>query len=677
MKIQRTRTGFRAKYSSKTPSPEVERAHRLMSYAEEFEEKWFWETDASGRLTYLSKNIAEQVEMFGVKTIGEQLGSVFRLDQGDAQHSRSLNFHIVARTSFSNYPVRGVKGLSESWWSMSGRPWFDSDGDYLGFVGSGTDLTKIRRQEATIRRLAVTDSLTGLANRQQMQDNLESSLKAPLRGEPHCALMMLDLDGFKGVNDTLGHPVGDSLLVQVAERLSCVVAELGIVGRIGGDEFQILIPDPGDRGSLSELGSKIIEEVSAPYSVDGYSITISCSIGIALSDVESVPEVIVRNADIALYAAKASGRATCLFFENEMLAKAKRRKKLEDDLRTALALDQLELLYQPIVSTHAEKLTGFEALLRWVHPIEGDIAPSEFIPVAEDSGLIHQIGDWVIRTATRAIASLPEDLRVAVNVSPIQFSSPTLLATLVHALAESQINPQRLELEITEGVFIKNADKSQMKFRALKEIGVRLALDDFGTGYSSLSYLQEIPLDKIKIDQSFIKGAVDPRSKNAAIIESIVALSKALGMETTAEGLEHQDEIELIRKLGCSHIQGFVYGPAIDLTDLLPELRSGLRRVRATGPKRSRMPRTEWVRSTTMAVNEHRTPVVLRNISETGALVQDVSFTEQMVGVTVLIELLRDQLFEAKVRWVGNGRAGVEFYEPISLDLLDHEVRRT
>nr|WP_281376455.1 EAL domain-containing protein [Sphingomicrobium lutaoense] len=645
-----------------------------MSYAEEFEDRWFWETDAEGRLTYLSKNVAEQIEMFGIKTIGEPLASVFRLDQGDAQHSRSLNFHIVSRTSFSNYPVRGVRGLSESWWSMSGRPWFDNDGELKGFVGSGTDLTKTRKQEATIRRLALTDSLTGLANRQQMQDNLSGLLNGSLRTKPLCALMMLDLDGFKGVNDTLGHPVGDSLLIQVAERLSSAVAEVGIVGRLGGDEFQILVLEDRSRESLSRLGFKIIDEISAPYSVDGYSITISCSIGISLADADSNPETLVRNADIALYAAKASGRATCFFFEDEMLANAQRRKKLEDDLRTALSSDQFKLMYQPIVATQSEELTGFEALLRWTHPTEGDIAPSEFIPVAEDCGLIQQIGDWVIRSATRIIAELPEDLRVAVNVSAIQFSNPTLLSTLANAIAESQIDPSRLELEITESVFVDNEGRSEKTFRALKDLGVRLALDDFGTGYSSLSYLQDTPFDKIKIDQSFVRGAVDPRSRNSAIIESIVALSKALNMETTAEGVEHQDEIELIRKLGCSHIQGYVYGPAMDITDIIPKLRTGSRKMPAIGPKRSRSPRMSLVRSTMMTLNQDRKPVVVRNISETGALLDQVGDTTEMLGVTVLLDLLQHKLSEAKVRWVGDGRAGVEFHEPISLK--DVEARK-
>lgn len=672
MKAMRTRTGFWAKEPKTASAEEVDRSYRLMSYAEEFEDRWFWETDADGCLTYLSRSVAGQIEMFGLETIGQPITNVFRLDQDEAQHIRSLKFHIVSRTAFTDYPVRGIKGLNESWWSMSGRPWFDVDGEYRGFVGSGTDLTKTRKQDATIRRLALTDSLTGLANRLRMQDHLDALLRPAPQQEIHCALMMLDLDGFKGVNDTLGHPVGDALLIQVAERLSKVVGEAGIVGRLGGDEFQVLVSGKRDPSWLNALAREIIDQISKQYSVDGLSITISCSIGISIATPECNAEALVRNADIALYAAKASGRATALFFEDEMLAKAKWRKQLEDDLRSALNSDQLRLVYQPVVATRTEKLTGFEALLRWKHPVRGEIPPSEFIPVAEESGLIQQIGDWAIRSATQVLTSLPEDLRIAVNVSPIQFSNPALITTVAHSIAKSQIDPSRLELEITESVFLKSESKSKKTFKALKEIGVRLALDDFGTGYSSLSYLQDTPFDKIKIDQSFVRGAVDPRSRNSAIIESIVALSKALNMETTAEGVEHQDEIELIRKLGCSHIQGYVYGPGLDIADLIPELNEGIRKVRAIGPKRSRSPRTKLIRRAKMQVNEVETPVVVRNISETGAMIEHVGFTAQSVGVTVLIEFLENQLSEAQIRWVKeDGRAGIEFYEPITLNSLE------
>lgn len=645
---------------------EVDRASRLMAYAEKFEDRWFWETDADGRLTYLSESVAEQIEAFGIRALGEPLAQVFKLDQSEYEHARSLQFHLVSRTPFDGYPVRGQKGLSESWWSMSGRPWLDANGRYKGFVGSGTDLTKSRKQEATIKRLALSDSLTGLANRQRMQDALIALMEASSNGGSTPAVLLLDLDGFKAVNDTLGHPAGDELLVQVSRRLVSAVGQDGIVGRLGGDEFEVLVPVYSDREVLTSMASNIIEQLSEPYSIDGCSATVSCSIGISVADRDhTTAETLIRNADIALYAAKDGGRATYRFFEDQMLARAKWRKELEDDLRLALNSDQLSLVYQPVVNTITEKLVGFEALLRWEHPIKGAVSPSEFIPIAEESGLIQQIGHWVLRTATSDLAKLPDDLRIAVNVSPIQFSNPNLPSILTSALAESQITPDRLELEITESVFLEDEAASQRIFQSLKSLGVRLALDDFGTGFSSLGYLKKAPFDKIKIDQSFVKGAIDPRSRNSAIIEAIVSLSQTLGMETTAEGVEHQDEIELIRKLGCSHIQGYVYGRGTKLDQILPKLISGSRKVNPIGPKRSRSRRANVLRSGKMIVNDEPVTIRLRNISETGALIDDAEFNDQMIGVKILVEALQDELRSAKIRWVNNKQAGIEFCEPI------------
>jgi diguanylate cyclase (GGDEF)-like protein len=675
MTARHSRLAFWARDAGARSAQEIERANRLMAYAETFEDRWFWETDADGRITYLSKSVAEQIEAFGFRTVGEPLGKVFQLDHGEYEQSRSLQFHLVSRTAFSDYPVRGQKGLSESWWSMSGRPWLDPEGNFQGFLGSGTDLTKTRKQEATIKRLAQSDSLTGLANRRRMHELLNSLLESnsPQRRDP--ALLVLDLDGFKAVNDTLGHPAGDNLLVQVSERLLNAVGEAGIVGRLGGDEFEILVPADSDRESLTDLATKIIEDVSEPYSLDGCSATISCSVGISVAEGDKIcAETLVRNADIALYAAKAGGRATYRFFQDQMLARAKWRKELEDDLRLALASDQLRLVYQPVVNTASELLVGFEALLRWEHPERGMVSPTEFIPVAEESGLIQQIGEWVLRTAVMDLARLPEDLRIAVNVSPIQFSNPALLSILASALGDSQISPDRLELEITESVFLDDEIDSQKTFKSLKALGVRLALDDFGTGYSSLGYLKNAPFDKIKIDQSFVKGAIDPRSRNSAIIAAIVALSETLGMETTAEGVEHQDEIDLIRKLGCTNIQGYVYGQGMSIDQMLPKLKAGARALRPIGPKRTRSARTNLLRIAKMVVHDEPVAIRIRNISETGALIDDADFNDRMIGINILVELLEDELCQAKIRWVQGRQAGIEFCEPISPDFLDNTL---
>jgi len=651
---------------------EREREKRLVAYMEEHEARWFWETDADGCLTYLSSHVASKLEDFGVTTIGARLSDVFRLDESEAEQARSLAFHLVSGTAFSGYPVRGRKGLSDSWWSMSGHPRVDEDGVFQGFIGSGTDLTQIRTHEAEIKRLALSDSLTGLANRQRMQDTLDQLLLRRTGGRQPIALALLDLDGFKTVNDTLGHPVGDELLKQVAQRILRAVGEDGIVGRLGGDEFEIILPFDTSHEKLGAKADKIIWELSQPYWISSDPITISCSIGIALSPEHGEDtETLVRNADLALYAAKDSGRATYKYYEDEMLVSAKWRKEMEDDLRLALGAGQLRLVYQPVVATKTEELVGFEALLRWDHPEKGAISPAEFIPVAEETGLIEPIGEWVLRTATRDLATLPEDLRVAVNVSAVQFANPSLPATVLNAIADAQIDPARLELEITESVFLGDQAATAKMFKSLKDIRVRLALDDFGTGYSSLAYLKSAPFDKIKIDQSFVRGASVAGNRNAAIIEAIVALSKSLGMETTAEGVEHQDEIELIRKLGCSHIQGFVYGGGWRLAELLPRLETGSRKVLPVGHKRSRAPRRKLLRSARMRVNEHTLDVRIRNISSTGAMIDSVNFPKDAVGVDILIELLESEMSPATIRWTGNGQAGIEFGESLDESSLE------
>lgn len=664
--------GFSKRTSSQQIAVDLERSSRLIAYAEDFEDRWFWETGPDGHLTYLSSSVAEKIEAFGLQTVGAPLRDVFQIDQSEEERSRSLQFHLMSRTPFSGYPVRGRKGLHENWWSMSGRPRFREDGSFLGFIGSGSDLTVTRKHEALIERLALTDSLTGLANRQRLRDTLEVSLKSSANGSGSIALILLDLDGFKGVNDTLGHPIGDALLVEVARRLTESVGENCIIGRLGGDEFGLIAPANDGRDGLSELSKRVIEAISKPYSVEGNPIVVSCSIGISVAkDDHSTVESLVRDADLALYAAKEGGRATYRFFAEEMLEKARRRKAVEDDLREALNKEQLYLVYQPIVSTSTETLIGFEALLRWRHPTRGTIFPAEFIPLAEECGLIQQIGDWVIRTAIQDLAELPDDLRIAVNVSAVQFSNPALLSTIASAIGRSGIHPGRLELEITESVFLHDQNASRKVFDSLKALGLRLALDDFGTGYSSLAYLQSAPFDKIKIDKTFVRGAIDSRNRNAAIIRAIVALSKSLGMETTAEGVEYQDEIGLIRELGCSQIQGFVYGTGRSMSELLPMLQTGAREVKPIGHKYSRSPRYSFIRAAKFVINDYERDARIRNVSATGVMIDNVELSDQMVGVSVLIELLENQLSLANVRWVGAHGAGLEFQEPIDLKLLN------
>jgi diguanylate cyclase (GGDEF)-like protein/PAS domain S-box-containing protein len=656
-------------------------AQRLVREHEDQGTGWFWVTDRRGRLTYLSEPIVKEIGIPADQIVGRPLTEIFEMDSAAADTERTLTFHLSSRTSFSGYSVQPAGRNSDRWWAISGRPIVDKIGQYRGFIGSGSDLTAKRQSEAEITRLALFDSLTGLANRQRMRLSLDQSLAQ--QGGPYrpTSLFLLDLDRFKAVNDTLGHQIGDELLKQVAQRLQRCLGEAGLVGRLGGDEFKIVLPGENNRERLAELAKGVIASLSHPYAISGSSISIGCSVGIAVApDDGENSETLIRNADLALYAAKADGRGVHRFYREEMLAGAQSRRMLEDDLRRAIAEGQFHLAYQPVVSTLEAKIVGFEALIRWQHPTRGLISPAEFIPVAEECGLIERIGEWVLRTACDEAAKWPDCVRIGVNVSTIQFASPGLPALVMNVLANSGLAPDRLELEITESVFLNDCASSDQMFARLKALGIRLALDDFGTGYSSLGYLKTAPFDKIKIDQSFVRGAAIAGSRNAAIIKAIVTLANTLGMETTAEGVEIQDEIALIRELGCSHIQGFVYGRPMPAEDVLPLITGQGGSASASGHKTSRPPRTKMLRSANLEAGGLQRQVLIRNMSSTGALIDGIGDAE--VTPEVLIELLDGQMFRAFLRWMRNGKAGLQFAEPFDMGRLktsgeSRSIRRT
>lgn len=652
-------------------------ATRLVAEFEAHSNGWFWQTNSDGDVTYLTEKVARELDAPDLPAIGAPLSRLFRMDSALPETERTIAFHLSSHTAFSNYSVRPAsRAKLERWWSMSGRPIFDEDGVFIGFVGSGSDLTERRRADAEITRLALFDGLTGLANRQRLRLSLDQMLAQPATAQRMTNLFLLDLDRFKAVNDTLGHQMGDALLKQVAQRLQRTIGEAGLVGRLGGDEFQVIMPGEYDRETLAELARRVIFDLSQPYSIEGSAISIGCSIGVAIAPQDGADsETLVRNADLALYAAKGDGRGIHRFFRDELLVGAQSRKQLEDDLRQALVGNQFHLAYQPVVDTRSERIVGYEALLRWAHPTRGMVSPAEFVPVAEDCGLIETIGEWVLRTACAEAAGWPGDVRVAVNVSPIQFANPVLPSLVTSALAKSGIAPHRLELEITEGVFLDESAASEQMFKTLKGCGVRLALDDFGTGYSSLGYLKKAPFDKIKIDQSFVKGATIAGNRNAAIIRAIVSLADALGMETTAEGVENKDEIALIRTLGCSHIQGFVYGKPARAADVLQQLTIGNGMATATGYQITRNPRTAMLRSARIKAGAISGEVRIRNISSTGAMIEGIEADACAVDLDVLIELLEDQMFPAKLRWAADGKAGIEFAETFNLERLGTQVQ--
>ena len=642
------------------------RAEQILNEYEKTGQGWFWETDRRGAIVYVSHTVSEALGVPHVSLIGRRFSDLFQSSQDIQESERSLTFHLTARSAFSELALRAACQDEERWWSLNGRPVYDSFDNFLGYRGSGSDLTEKRRSQEHASRLAHYDSLTGLANRLQMSQTLEKILNAPNLDHRACAVFLLDLDRFKQVNDTMGHPVGDNLLTQVAGRLERAVGQFGRVGRLGGDEFQVILAGHHRREDLAQLARRIIADLSEPYSIDGHRVMIGASVGIAMSPDDGVTsEAIIRNADLALYAAKDGGRGRHHFYAADLHSDAEERRQLEQDLRDALAQGGLELYYQPVVHTSTERITGFEALLRWTHPERGPMSPNKFIPIAEDSGLITQIGEWALRTACRDLASWPESVRVAVNVSPLQFANPALPAVITNALAAAQIDPSRLELEITESVFLSDDDGVDAMFSALKRVGVRLALDDFGTGYSSLGYLKKAPFDKIKIDQSFVRGATITGSRNGAIIASIVSLAEALGMETTAEGVETLDELDLVRMLGCSHVQGYIYEKPLSLGQASKKLETGLTAI-AKGPRAARAVRHTMLRKVLL---DHAGQVyhgTIRNISATGAMVEGLWNVPP--GTIFRIMLAEGQVVTATARWCQEDRMGVEFSSSLTLD---------
>lgn len=647
------------------------RAQRFVSAFEEQASGWFWETDAQGIFTYLSPQIRQALEQKGGNPIGRHFTDIFQLDPNTGSIQRSVVFYLSTHSAFRDYPLISKARGGAAIWAVSGRPKIDNAGQFTGFVGSGTDLTEQRDSQLEVLRLAYLDGLTGLANRPRMAGWLNHSIMTRTSGFNPTALMMIDLDNFKPVNDTLGHQAGDDLLKQVAQRLKRIVPHGDFVGRIGGDEFQVILARDSARSDVEQLAHALIDAISQPYVIAGSPIKIGCSVGIAVSPEhgETATEL-VRNADLALYAAKDAGRGKSCIYTDDLLVAAQHRKQMEDDLRDAIARGELSVSYQPVVSTATSLVSGYEALVRWLHPVSGAISPSDFIPVAEEAGLIEQIGEWVLRTAVHDAVTMPGDIRVAVNVSPIQFRNPKFAAIVANALASSGLDPARLELEITEGVFLNDDDRAAQMFRALKALGVRLALDDFGTGYSSLGYLRNAPFDKIKIDKSFVRGAITDGHRKAAIIRAIVTLADAFGMETTAEGVEQQDEIAFVRELGCSHIQGFVYGKAEPLATVLRSFAGHMLHVMPIGHEKSRSPRFKVLRAAKLIIGQSKTEVKVRNISKNGAMIEGPMPGMSNAGQEILIELLEGQQWTGNVRWRRDGKAGLYFPRAINNELL-------
>ena len=646
-------------------------AKKALNFVDEFENSgrgWFWETDSLGTLSYVSQQLAEDFHCDPEALLGRQFTDLLSVDHASesSEERKTLGFHLSARFPFSDVVVRPASE-EDVHWSLSGNPIFDDRGRFLGFRGIGTDLTEQRKSEREITRLARFDSLTGLPNRAMMRQTLDEALRNASIRQKGCTLFMIDLDRFKNVNDTLGHPIGDALLRQVADRLKSVMGNHGQVGRLGGDEFQAVLPGTVDIGLLESLARTLIEQVSRPYQIEGHKVMIGASVGIAIGDPgRASADALVRNADLALYAAKAAGRGKHCFYEAAMHSEAAERQLLENDLRQAIERGELSVHYQPIVRTAGEEISGFEALCRWQHPTRGPISPAKFVPLAEEAGLIGKIGEWVLRTALEEAARWPNHVLVAVNLSPLQFNDPHVSEIVAKHLAETGVSPERLELEITEGVFLAEGDSTDETFAKLKKIGVRLSLDDFGTGYSSLGYLKKAPFDKIKIDQSFVRGAASATNRNAAIIRAIVTLAETLGMDSCAEGVETHDDLQLIRELGVSMVQGFIFGKPSEAS-IARELANSVT-VEAEGYACTREPRHRLMRRAMTCIDGAMVEVKLRNISSMGAMV-DCNLPVAP-GTELAIDIVGVGPVRGVVRWAQAGRFGVQFGQVFDLTRL-------
>lgn len=635
---------------------------KLLESLEKSDLGWFWASDADGKIAYLSQPAAQRAGKPVEEITGRSITDVFQpVENSDgAGQERPLKFQLAARNSIKPVTVRIDMGQGQSWWEIAAVPQTNSFGKFTGYHGIARDVSDTYERTRNAQKLSRYDSLTGLSNRHRMSHHLGATLNAFKASKRSCAIMLIDLDRFKQVNDTMGHPAGDELLKQVAGRLQRVLGANVEIGRIGGDEFQVVIPDEDDRGVLGELGLRIIQMVSQPYSINGLRAVIGCSIGIAVAPFDGInEEELVKAADLALYSAKGGGRGQFRFYSSDLRDKASYRHQIEADLRDAIARDELEMHYQPIVDVKTHQVSCVEALMRWNHTDRGMISPGDFIPVAEDVGLIRELGEWALNKVCETVQTWPGDVRAAVNVSAVQFVSDDFVEIVKQALQTTGIKPSRVELEITESVFVGDIERAFRVFHELKGLGVRLSLDDFGTGYSSLSYLRDAPFDKIKIDQSFVRGCTAEDNKNEAIIAAIVSLARALGMETVAEGVETKDELAAVTDEGVTHLQGMLFSMAIPGAEIVERLEAGELVFTPRGPEKYRSERRTEFRKVGLIHDNDRYNVFLRNLSKTGAKVEGL--LEVPIGTKIVIDLGGGQLVVATVRRSEGFSQGVEF----------------
>ncbi|WP_084396171.1 putative bifunctional diguanylate cyclase/phosphodiesterase [Henriciella aquimarina] len=542
----------------------------LLRDFEESTSDWLWQTDANGTLVDIPMpTLGEKGSSFQAMAKGGDIGSLFL-----PTDTKNTLMRCLERKQGFRDLVLNVDNEDGAWWSLTGKPIYDTVGRFIGFRGVASDITQSKAIEDRIAYMAHYDPLTGLPNRACLHEQLEKIALTPVEEGNERALLWLDLDNFKWVNDTLGHPAGDELLCQVASRLNEHIGSAEIIARLGGDEFAILVEMHG-RDALLDCIQNLSDRLNEPYEIWGSIVHCGASIGVRIVEQHSMDiDTLLKHADLALYQAKESGKRTWCVFTPELAEKAKARRGIELDLHRALENEELTLYFQPQMCAHTGRIVGCETLIRWNHPSRGLIGPNNFIQHAEDSGIITRLGDWALREALFAARRLPDDMGISVNISPLQIHSSSLVTTIVNALAVNQIDPSRLELEITESVLMSDTEFTLDRLNQLKDIGVRIALDDFGTGFSSLNYLRRFPFDKLKIDKSFVED-IDHNDDSRAITQATLELARALNMTCTAEGVETESQKQFLTEIGCDELQGFMISrpqPLEKLSHLFPVL---------------------------------------------------------------------------------------------------------
>lgn len=525
---------------------------------------WLWETDETGRFQHVSTRMADVLAR-PVETLQHAAFPALLAGRAEAPPEADQSADLLDRlqrgAAFHQHLIAVDTGAGRRWLRLSGKPFLDQRGRFAGFRGVGSDVTEARRAEAHIAYLATRDPMTGLSNRVMFHEVASEACAAAQASDATVSLLYLDLDGFKTINDSIGHAAGDALLGQVADRLRALLPTDAQAFRLGGDEFAIL--QRGRDGAAAQaLAEATIGALREPYLIDGVRAEIGVSIGIACAPADaSDPEDLLRKADLALYNAKETGKGRWRGFDRNLEVRVQRRHELDEAMRQALGGGEMALHYQPLVSLQDGQVVGCEALLRWTRPGLGPVSPAELIPIAEGTGFILTIGRWALRRACAEAMTWPARMRVAVNISSVHFRRPDFFADVAAVLGETGLAADRLEIEITESIFLANTPHVLDNLRALRALGVRIALDDFGTGYSSLSYLTQFPVDKIKIDRAFVRDLTS-RPECLTVIEAIMVIARDLHIDVTVEGVETEQQAELLRLRRCNSAQGFLYSPA-------------------------------------------------------------------------------------------------------------------